>query len=95
MISVALLCNSAPAPIAESLISAGYQVYEALDVSEVLHLCEHHRIDAVVIAPDVEDPDIIEAQLRHITLKLKAHATAKDVIWELETLFGSHTQTLQ
>jgi hypothetical protein len=27
-------------------------------------------IDAIVIAADVEEPDIIEAQMRHVTLKL-------------------------
>jgi hypothetical protein len=54
----------------------------------VLYLCEHYKIDAVVIAADVEDPDAIEAQMRHICLKLKPNATVKDVMWELENLFG-------
>lgn len=67
---------------------AGYEVYEALAVSEVLYLCEHHWIDAVVIAPDVEDPDMIEAQMRHTTMKLKPSAKVKDVIWELQVLFS-------
>lgn len=74
---------------------AGYTVYEALAVSEVLYFCEHFNIDAVVIAPDVEDPDIMEAQMRHITLKLKPSATAADVIWELEQLFGKQIPTIQ
>ena len=50
--------------------------------------CERNWIDAILIHADVEDPDAIEAQLRQITLKLKPHATAKDVMWELENLFG-------
>jgi hypothetical protein len=74
---------------------AGYTVYEALAVSEVLYLCEHYKIDAVVIAPDVEDPDVIEAQMRHITMKLKPHATVKDVIWELQTLFNEWDSSVQ
>jgi hypothetical protein len=81
--------------MASELIMAGYQVYEALAVSEVLYLCEHYKIDGVVIAADVEEPDIIEAQMRHITLKLKPNATAKDVMWELENLFGKQSPTVQ
>ena len=73
---------------------AGHQVYEALAVSEVLYLCEHHKIDAVVIAAGFDDPDVIEAQLRHITLRLKLEATAKNVIWELDSLFSQQNQTM-
>jgi len=40
-------------------------------------------------------PDMIEAQMRHITLKLKPNATAKDVVWELENLFGKRTAAVQ
>jgi len=77
------------------LTMAGYTVYEALAVSEVLYLCEHYKIDAVVIAPDLEDPDVIEAQMRHITIKVSANATAKDLIWEVENLFGKQSQPVQ
>ena len=61
--------------------------FEALEVSEVHHLCEHERIDAVVIGADREDPDVIEVQLRLTTLRLKPEATAKDIVWELSQLF--------
>jgi hypothetical protein len=81
--------------MASDLMMAGHEVYEALVVSEVLYLCEHHKIDAVVIAADVDDPDVIEAQLRHITLKLKPSATAKDVIWELQALFNGWDSSVQ
>jgi hypothetical protein len=81
--------------MAEDLLRAGYNVYEALEVSEVLHLCEYRQIDVVVIAPEVEEPEMIEAQLRFITLKLKSNATAKDVVWELENLFGKRSATVQ
>ncbi len=70
-------------------------MYEALDVSEVLHLCEHRQIDAIVIAPDVEDKEAIERQLRRITLKLKDDARAADVVWELENLFGRKDAAVQ
>jgi hypothetical protein len=54
--SLVFLCKEAPNRIADDLMMAGYQVYETLAVSEVLYLCEHHKIDAVVIAADVEEP---------------------------------------
>jgi len=50
VISLVYLCKQAPSRLASDLIMAGYQVYDALAVSEVLYLCEHHKIDAVVIA---------------------------------------------
>jgi hypothetical protein len=42
-----------------------------------------------------KNPDIIEAQMRHITLKLQPQATATDVMWELEKLFGNRSTTVQ
>jgi len=70
-------------------------VWEALAVSEVLHLCETHHIDAIIIAGDVDDPDVVEAQLRHITLKLKPEAKIKDIVWELSRLFPKGTAMVQ
>ena len=42
---------------------AGYAVWQTLTVSEVPYLCEQHNIDAVIIAPDLEDVDIVELQM--------------------------------
>jgi hypothetical protein len=95
VISIVYLCTLAPSRMAADLMMAGYRVWEALDISEVLFLCEQHQIDAVVIGADVEDPDVIEAQLRHITVRLKPEATAKNLIWELENLFGKQGATVQ
>src|SRR5438105_223064 len=36
-----LLTNQAPSKMFDDLSAAGYRVWEALSVSEVLHLCEH------------------------------------------------------
>jgi hypothetical protein len=66
---------------------AGYTVWEALAVSEVLFLCEQKNVDAVMIAPEVEDAAVVEVQMRRMTLRLKPGATAKDVMWELARLF--------
>lgn len=35
---------------------AGYRVFAALEVAEVLHPCEMEDVDVVVICRDVEDP---------------------------------------
>jgi hypothetical protein len=39
----------------DELTLAGYRVWEAFAVSEVLHLIEHEDIDGVVWAPDVHN----------------------------------------
>jgi hypothetical protein len=61
--------------MASDLTLAGYTVWEALAVSEVLYLCEHQNVDLVVIGPDVEDADVIEVQMRRITLRLTKSVT--------------------
>lgn len=68
---------------------------QCLSVAEVLYICEDQWIDVVVIAPEVEDPDLVEAHLRHFTIRLKPDATAKDLIWELARIFPGGTATVQ
>lgn len=88
MISVVLLTTRSPYKLASDLTLAGYRVFAALEVSEVLHLCETEDIDAVIISADVEAaPGLAEAQMRRITLRLKPEATVRDVVWELSQLF--------
>lgn len=81
--------------MAEQLEAAGVRVFEALSVSEVLHLCEHHEIDVVIVAPEIEEPDLVDVQLRRATMKLKPGAKAAEVVWELSNLFPSRPSTLQ
>lgn len=88
MAAVVYLTSRAPSRFAEGLILAGVSVREALDVSEVLFVCEHEHIDVVMIAPDVEDPDLAEVQMRHATMRLKPDVTPADVVLELSLLFG-------
>ena len=45
------LTEIAPSVFAERLMEAGFGVFEAISVSEVLHLCEQESVKAVVIAP--------------------------------------------
>ncbi len=66
---------------------------KALAVSEVLYLCEQH-IDVVIIRADVEHGEMIEKQLRGIVMRLKPHADATAVQWELSHLFPASTSTI-
>jgi len=86
--------TSANSRLADELTGAGYCVWEALAVSEALHLCEMHPVDAIIIGADVEDPDMVEAQLRHITIRLKPEAKIRDIVWELSRLFPKRAPTI-
>ena len=44
VVSIVYLTASAPSPMAEDLMLAGYIVYEALEVSEVLHPADTGRL---------------------------------------------------
>ena len=84
--SIVLLNTHAASDMACALTGAGFDVWEALSVSEVLYLCEHHTIDLVVIAAGVEDPEMIALQMGRTTVQLNNNATAEDVLWELSQL---------
>ncbi len=95
MRSIVYFTSSAPSKIANDLIAAGYIVFEALEISEVMYLCQHEKIDLIVIAPDVEEPDMVEVQLRRPTVRLKPGSKAKDALWELWNLFPDVEQRIQ
>ena len=73
--------------MAGELTLAGYSVWEALSVSEVLHLCEHQRIDVVVVAAGIQ-ANLSGIGTHNITIQLKPQATVADVMWELLQLFA-------
>lgn len=87
MRSLVYLTTRLPSQVSGELELAGFQVFEALEISEVWYLCEHKKIDAVVIAPDVDDQDRIEIQLHRATIKMKPETSARDILWELANLF--------
>jgi hypothetical protein len=93
VISLVYLSKRAPSRLADELMACGYQVWEALSVSEVLYLIEHEAIDLVVISAEVEDKELIRDQLRNISIQLQENAKLEDVIWELSNPFptGSHS----
>jgi len=91
--SLVYLTTRSNSKLADELALAGHRVFEALAVSEALYFCEHERVDAIVIAPDVDDPDLAEAQLRYITIRMKG--SAKDLIWELSRWFPDKAGSIQ
>jgi hypothetical protein len=95
MRSLVYFTTHLPSQVSDDLQMAGYEVFEALEISEVLHLCEHQRIDVVVIASDIEDQDKVEIQLGHATIKMKPKTNAKDILWELLNLFPDTAQSIQ
>jgi AmiR/NasT family two-component response regulator len=93
--SIVLLSVISPSKLSGELELFGHRVWEALDVSEVLFLCEQHRVDAVIIAAEVEGGEIIEKQLRGTVMRLKSNADAAYVDWELSQLFPKKDARIQ
>jgi hypothetical protein len=88
MMSLVFFTHRLPSKIANDLIRAGFQVFEALTFSEAVHLCETKQISMVVIDADVEEPLAkVIRMLHYTTLHLKPEATVKDVSEELLKLF--------
>ena len=87
MRSLVYLTSRLPAQVSEDLQAAGCEVFEALEISEVWYLCEHEKIDAIVIAADIEDQDRIEIQVRQPTIRMRQGTSARDILWELCNLF--------
>jgi len=93
--SVVHFTNLAPSQLGDHLNAAGYKVFEALELSEVMYLCEHENIDVLVIGPEIEDADFIEVQMRHLTIKLKPGFRTQDVLWQLSNLFPDPEPRIQ
>jgi len=72
--------------LSEELSKCGFELYEALAISEVFYLCEQHPTAPVVIDSTVEDAAVHEVVSRHIALRLKPDVNDADVIWELSHL---------
>jgi hypothetical protein len=87
MCSVVYLTNLAPSPFADEISAAGYTVWEALSVSEVLHLCEHQKIDAVIIGPARAMDALLPLSLKLPTIRLESEGDVTQLVWELERLF--------
>ena len=95
MAAVVLLSSTSPSKLATDLEIFGHRIWEALDLSEVLFLCEQHSVDAVIIAHDVEHSEAIERQLRGIVMRLEKSANATYIDTELSNLFPGRMPRIQ
>lgn len=93
--SLIYLTTRAPSQLAREVRAVGHRIFEVVSVTEVLYLCETEDVDAIVIGADVEGLDLIEAQMRRVTIKLKPKTTIRDLIWELSHLFPDGTARVQ
>ena|ERR1700757_3742990 len=67
MASVVYLTNRAPARLIGDLMMLGTEPGNASASQRCSTFASRQLIDAVVIAADVEDAEVVEAQMRHIT----------------------------
>ncbi len=95
MPSLIYFTSSAPAKLTEVLTIAGYIVFEALEIAEVMYLCEHNKIDAIVVATDIEEQDVVEMRLHRTTIKLKPDSTPRDILWELSNVLPDKERRVQ
>lgn len=89
--NIALLTKCSPSTLGNELTRAGYNVWEAISASEVLHLCDYQDIDIVVVEAGVTDPLLREVHARRISIVLDENATVAELIWEFGLLFPSAT----
>lgn len=89
MATIVCLTTLFPSKLGGEIEQAGHRLFEALAVSEVLYLMEHEDIDFVVIALDVEDPEMAELHIRRPCIKLQPGWKLADLIWELSCLSGA------
>lgn len=64
-------------------------------MSEVLFLCEQHRVDGVIITAEVEDGEMIEKGLHGTVFRVNPNADAAYVEWELSQLFPNRNRAVQ
>jgi hypothetical protein len=95
MTTLILLTANAPHPLADELILAGYNVLEALAISEVFALLEEIPEAQVIIAANIDAERAKVIQQHNPTIHLTGNATLKDVLWELELLFPDDTKMTQ
>ncbi|HEY1939960.1 MAG TPA: hypothetical protein VGJ33_18680 [Candidatus Angelobacter sp.] len=86
--TIVFLAHKLPDPISDELARQGHSVYECLAISEVFALAEEHLDAQIIIAAEMEEKWARLIQQRYPTFHLKAGATAKDVLWELNVKSG-------
>ena len=88
MVALAVLSNISPSPLARELEKSGYTVYEAVEFSQILCLCDYIEPAAVVIACDVDPAAVGELAQRHIVIEQHGGCTTEQIIDTLTIMFG-------
>lgn len=70
---------------------AGFQVYEALALSEVFFLADQHPSAHIIVDHTVQHDAATEIAQHYATLRLSHGATAADVLWEISSLASDAT----
>jgi hypothetical protein len=83
MRNLILFTTTAPYPLTDELSRQGYQVREALAISEVFSLADEWQFATIIITAEIDPERAKVIQQHYPTLHLKAHATVRDVLWEL------------
>jgi hypothetical protein len=94
-IGIIYVATSHPSNLSDELTLAGYRVWEAFAVSEVLHLIEYEDIDCVVLAPDVRNRKVIASESGRVCVLLEPTTTPAELIWELTQLFPTTDAKVQ
>jgi len=84
-----------PSKLTEELSQAGFRVWEALEESEIKHLCQTEDIDGIVLAHGVPWRKQIAARSGRICVLLEPTTTVRDLVWELSQLFPQRDWTIQ
>jgi hypothetical protein len=90
MVSIALLSNISPSPLSKELETWGYEVYEAISISEIMHLCEHRYPTCVVVAAGVEVYGLNEITQKLIVIQQNEGSTTQELVTMLTDLFGAN-----
>jgi hypothetical protein len=76
-----------PSTLTDELMLAGFRVWEALEESEINHLCATEDVDGIVLAHDVPWRKEIAARSGRVCILLEPTTSVKDLVWELSQLF--------
>jgi hypothetical protein len=78
-----LFCTQAPNPLTDQLSHQGHQVFEAIAISEVYALADQHPAAQIIMTADIDLERAKAIQHHYPTMHLKAAATVRDILPEL------------
>lgn len=88
MVTLAVLSNISPSSLSVELGQRGYEVLESVSFSEILHLCEHRSLAAVIIAYGVEVLGLSDLAQHQMVLEQHAECITEQLVQTLTMMFG-------